>query len=241
MNKENNCLADNDKLLIAEGITKRFRSGDTYLDVLKGASLELKPAQFGILSGPSGSGKSTLLYILGGLEKPDSGQIIFDGEPIDKFNNSRLDNYRNQKIGFVFQMHYLLPDFTALENVMIPAMIHGIANDTALERAKTLLGQLSLGERINHYPNQLSGGEQQRVAVARALINAPRLIFADEPTGNLDRENALLLLKLFRKLVEDTGVCVLIATHDPELAGMGEITFRLHDGKIIGAKELASS
>jgi lipoprotein-releasing system ATP-binding protein len=151
-----------------------------------------------------------------------------------------LDNYRNQKIGFVFQMHYLLPDFTALENVMMPAMISGQSGEAAQERARSLLEQLSLLERINHYPNQLSGGEQQRVAVARALINSPRLIFADEPTGNLDRENAILLLKLFRKLVDDTGVCVLIATHDLELAGMGEITYRLHDGKIIGTKGLAS-
>lgn len=228
-------------LLVSDSITKSFVSGDSSLQVLKGASLELKPGQFAILSGPSGSGKSTLLYILGGLEKPDSGRIVFDGESIDTFTNSKLDNYRNRKIGFVFQMHYLLSDFTALENVMIPALINGQSNDAALDRAKSLLTQLSLGERISHYPNQLSGGEQQRVAVARALINEPRLIFADEPTGNLDRENALLLLKLFRKLVEDTGVCVLIATHDPELAQMGEITFRLHDGKIIGTKGLASA
>jgi lipoprotein-releasing system ATP-binding protein len=240
MNKEKDCLDSGQKLLVADDITKSFRSGDSFLEVLKGVNLELNPAQFAILSGPSGSGKSTLLYILGGLEKPDSGRIIFGGEPIDSFTNSRLDNYRNQKVGFVFQMHYLLPDFTALENVMIPAMINGQSNSLAVERARTLLAQLSLSERINHYPNQLSGGEQQRVAVARALINAPRLIFADEPTGNLDRENALLLLKLFRKLVEDTGVSVLIATHDPELAGMGEMTFRLYDGKIIGSKGLAS-
>jgi lipoprotein-releasing system ATP-binding protein len=240
MNK-GDCLDNTDKLLTAEDITKRFRSGDTYLDVLKGVNLYLKPAQFAILSGPSGSGKSTLLYILGGLEKPDSGRILFDAEPIDTFTNSRLDNYRNQKIGFVFQMHYLLPDFTALENVMMPAMIGGQSDEAALERARQLLTQLSLKERINHYPNQLSGGEQQRVAVARALMNAPRLIFADEPTGNLDRENAILLLKLFRKLVDDTGVCILVATHDQELAGMGDISFRLHDGKIIGTKGLASS
>jgi lipoprotein-releasing system ATP-binding protein len=240
MNKAKDCLHSDQNLLVANDIIKSFRSGDSYLEVLKGVSLELKPAQFAILSGPSGSGKSTLLYILGGLEKPDAGRIIFDGESIDSFTNSRLDDYRNRKIGFVFQMHYLLPDFTALENVMIPAMINGQADNMALERARMILAQLSLSERINHYPNQLSGGEQQRVAVARALINEPRLIFADEPTGNLDRENALLLLKLFRQLVENTGVCVLIATHDPELAAMGEVAFRLHDGKIIGSKGLAS-
>jgi lipoprotein-releasing system ATP-binding protein len=238
MNKGDS-LNDSKLLLEAENVTKRFRSGDTYLDVLKGISLELEPSRLAILSGPSGSGKSTLLYILGGLEKPDSGRILFDGEPIDTFTNSRLDTYRNQKIGFVFQMHYLLPDFTALENVMMPAMISGQSGEAALERAKSLLAQLSLLERMNHYPNQLSGGEQQRVAVARALINSPRLIFADEPTGNLDRENAIILLKLFRKLVDDTGVCILIATHDPELAEMGDEAFRLHDGKIIGSKSLA--
>jgi lipoprotein-releasing system ATP-binding protein len=238
---EDSRVDNNQKLLYATNITKRFRSGDTYLEVLKGVSLELGPSQFAILSGPSGSGKSTLLYILGGLEKPDSGRIIFDGEAIDSLTNSQIDHYRNQRIGFVFQMHYLLPDFTALENVMIPAMISSQPREAILERARRLLEQLSLSERANHYPNQLSGGEQQRVAVARALINSPRLIFADEPTGNLDRENAILLLKLFRKLVEDTGVCVLIATHDPELAQMGDMTFRLHDGKIIGAKGLAGN
>jgi len=238
MNK-GDCLNDPKLLLEAENITKRFRSGDTYLDVLKGISLGLESSRLAILSGPSGSGKSTMLYILGGLEKPDSGRIFFNGEPIDTFTNSRLDSYRNQKIGFVFQMHYLLPDFTALENVMMPAMISGQSDQAALERAKSLLTQLSLLERANHYPNQLSGGEQQRVAVARALINSPRLIFADEPTGNLDRENAIILLKLFRKLVDDTGVCILIATHDPELAEMGDKTFRLHDGKIVGSKNLA--
>ncbi|HBZ00131.1 MAG TPA: lipoprotein-releasing system ATP-binding protein LolD [candidate division Zixibacteria bacterium] len=238
MNK-GDCLNDPKLLLEAENITKRFRSGDTYLDVLKGVNLELESSRLAILSGPSGSGKSTLLYILGGLEKPDSGRILFDSEPIDTFTNSRLDSYRNQKIGFVFQMHYLLPDFTALENVLMPAMISGQSDQAALERAKSLLAQLSLLERINHYPNQLSGGEQQRVAVARALMNSPRLIFADEPTGNLDRENAIILLKLFRKLVDDTGVCILIATHDPELAEMGDKTFRLHDGKIVGSKNLA--
>ncbi|HBC47828.1 MAG TPA: lipoprotein-releasing system ATP-binding protein LolD, partial [candidate division Zixibacteria bacterium] len=179
MNK-GDCLNDPKLLLEAENITKRFRSGDTYLDVLKGVNLELESSRLAILSGPSGSGKSTLLYILGGLEKPDSGRILFDSEPIDTFTNSRLDSYRKQKIGFVFQMHYLLPDFTALENVLMPAMISGQSDQAALERAKSLLAQLSLLERINHYPNQLSGGEQQRVAVARALINSPRLIFADE-------------------------------------------------------------
>jgi lipoprotein-releasing system ATP-binding protein len=232
-------LNNDTKLLVAENVAKRFRSGDGYLEVLKGISLDLEPSKLSVLAGPSGSGKSTLLYILGGLEKPDSGKISFKGEAIDSFGPAKLDAYRNQKIGFVFQMHYLLPDFTAIENIMMPALISGLSRPEASDKAAKLLSDLSLYDRKEHYPNQLSGGEQQRVAVARALINTPHLIFADEPTGNLDRENALILIKLFRKLVDHTGVCILIATHDPELAGMGEVSFHLHDGKIIDPKGLA--
>jgi lipoprotein-releasing system ATP-binding protein len=228
-------------LLSADNITKKFRSGESYLEVLKGVSLSIGAGQLGVLTGPSGSGKSTLLYILGGLEKPDSGRIDFDGESVESFSDERIDAYRNINIGFVFQMHYLLPDFTALENVIMPALIKGDSRLDAIKRAEELLGLLSLSERKTHYPNQLSGGEQQRVAVARAMINSPRLIFADEPTGNLDRENATLLLKLFRKLVEDTGVCIFVATHDPELAGMGEVAYYLHDGKIVGPKDVAKT
>jgi ABC-type lipoprotein export system ATPase subunit len=234
-------LDSKDDLIIAENIEKRFRSGEGYLEVLRGVSLSMKSAQLGILSGPSGSGKSTLLYILGGLDKPDTGRITFMGDEVNSFSPAALDIYRNRKIGFVFQMHYLLPDFTALENVMMPALIRGLPSGEASQKATELLRDLSLYERKDHYPNQLSGGEQQRVAVARALINSPHMIFADEPTGNLDRENAWLLLKLFRKLVDDTGVCILIATHDPELAGIGETTFRLHDGKIASPTGVASA
>jgi lipoprotein-releasing system ATP-binding protein len=173
------------------------------------------------------------------LERPEEGDVIFEGEALKSYNDNKLDDYRNRRIGFVFQMHYLLPDFTAMENVLMPALIAGQSRSEAVIRAEALLESLSLGERREHYPNQLSGGEQQRVAVARALINSPRVILADEPTGNLDRENAGLLLKLFRKLVDDTGVSILVATHDPDLAGMGDITFKLYDGKIIGPKDLA--
>lgn len=227
------------KVLIAENIHKKFRSGDGYLAVLKGADLELEPGKLAVLSGSSGSGKSTLLYILGGLEKPDTGHVIFQGQRVNEYGNSQMDDYRNRKIGFVFQMHYLLPDFTAIENVMIPALIRGESYGVAKNKAQALLTRLFVAERQDHYPNQLSGGEQQRVAVARAMINSPMLIFADEPTGNLDRENATELLKLFQELVDDTGVCVLIATHDPELANMGRIKFHLFDGKVDGAKSAA--
>ena len=233
-------VENNRALLVAANIRKRFQSGESVLEVLKGADLLLKSGQLTVLTGPSGSGKSTLLYILGGLENPDDGTVSFEGESLRSLGQSRLDIYRNQKIGFVFQLHHLMPDFTALENVMLPALISGLAKESAAARAEELLRNLSLEERKDHYPNQLSGGEQQRVAVARALVNSPHLILADEPTGNLDRENAALLLKLFRKLVDDTGVCILVATHDPELAAMGDISYQLYDGKIIGPKGLAS-
>lgn len=219
-------------LVDAENIFKKFRSGDGNLEVLRGASLNLEPGSMAVLSGPSGSGKSTLLYILGGLEKPDNGSVMFKGESVWDFSSDRLDTFRNRNIGFVFQMHYLMPDFTALENVMIPAMINNMPHKQALERAQLLLSELSIYERKDHYPNQLSGGEQQRTAIARALINSPELILADEPTGNLDTENANSLLKLFHKLVETTGVSVLIATHDEKVSLMGQVMFRLTGGKI---------
>lgn len=219
-------------LMDAENIFKKFRSGDGYLEVLKGASLTLEPKSLAILSGPSGSGKSTLLYVLGGLERPDSGTVKFKGNSVWNYSPDLLNGFRNKDIGFVFQMHYLMPDFTTLENVMIPAMIYNMPRKQALERAQSLLSELSIYERKDHYPNQLSGGEQQRTAVARALINSPELVLADEPTGNLDRENTDSLLKLFHKLVETTGVSVLIATHDEIVSEMGQAKFRLTRGKI---------
>ncbi|MEE8417439.1 MAG: ABC transporter ATP-binding protein [candidate division Zixibacteria bacterium] len=219
-------------LMDAENIFKKFRSGDGYLEVLKGASLTLEPKSLAILSGPSGSGKSTLLYVLGGLERPDSGTVNFKGNSVWNYSSDLLNGFRNKDIGFVFQMHYLMPDFTTLENVMIPAMIYNMPRKQALERAQSLLSELSIYERKDHYPNQLSGGEQQRTAVARALINSPELVLADEPTGNLDRENTDSLLKLFHKLVETTGVSVLIATHDETVSEMGQAKFRLTRGKI---------
>lgn len=222
-------------LLAAENIFKRFRSGDGYLEVLKGASLSLDAGSLAVLSGPSGSGKSTLLYIIGGLEKPDAGEIMYKGDSVWAYGPNRLDEYRNKKIGFVFQMHYLMPDFTALENVMIPGLIKGLSYQEAAEKGGALLSELSIYDRRDHYPNQLSGGEQQRTAVARALINSPELILADEPTGNLDRENAESLLKLFDKLVETTGVSVLIATHDSKVAESGRVAFTLAGGRIDGS------
>jgi len=188
--------------------------------------------ELAVLSGQSGSGKSTFLYILAGLIKPDSGGIEFNGESVGSFSSEKLDTLRNRKIGFVFQMHHLMPDFTAVENVMIPALIRGMTREQSLDIACGLLNDLSIYNRKDHYPNQLSGGEQQRAAVARALINSPELLLADEPTGNLDRENADSLIKLLVKLVDITGVGALIATHNPELAGAGRRLFQLKEGRI---------
>ncbi|MEE9552895.1 MAG: ABC transporter ATP-binding protein [candidate division Zixibacteria bacterium] len=219
-------------LLSANNIIRRFRSGDKYLEVLTGADLELNQGELATLSGPSGSGKSTLLYILGGLDRPDSGEVLFKNESVWSLKDYKLERFRNRKIGFVFQMHYLLPDFTAIENAIIPALIAGVPRSDAMEKAKSLFSDLSIYDRKDHYPNQLSGGEQQRTAVSRALINSPELLLADEPTGNLDKENADSLLKLIAKLVETTGVSVLVASHDPRVADMGSRVFRLTDGRI---------
>jgi len=220
-------------LLNAEKICKKFPSGDGFIEVLRGVSLQLDKGELSILSGQSGSGKSTFLYILAGLIKPDSGNIEFDGESINEFKPEKLDMFRNRKIGFVFQMHHLMPDFTAVENVMMPALVMGRSRDQSYENASELLSTLSVDHRKNHYPNQLSGGEQQRVAVARALINSPELLLADEPTGNLDKENADSLIKLLMKLVDITGVGVLIATHNPDLVKTGKKSFRLSEGRIM--------
>jgi len=219
-------------MLIAKNIKKSFKSGETNLEVLRGVDIELQENEFSIITGRSGSGKSTLLYILGGLVTPDDGYIEFKGERISDFTDNQVENFRNKQIGFVFQMHHLLPDFTALENVIFPALIGETDRDLAIDKACKLLTELDIYDRKDHFPNQLSGGELQRTAVARALINSPALILADEPTGNLDRENAESLIKLFRKLVETINVGVFIATHNPELAGLGGRKYRLTDGNI---------
>lgn len=220
-------------LLKAENINKRFRSGEGYIEVLKSASLQVDKGEFVILSGQSGSGKSTLLYILGGLIKPDSGQVEYNGKPLRDYNSDDFDRLRNKKIGFVFQMHHLMPDFTALENTIIPAMIKGENKEKAIENACRLMSDLSIYDRRTHYPGQLSGGEQQRVAVARALINSPELLLADEPTGNLDQENADSLIKIMMKLTDTSNVGVLVATHNPELAKRARKAFHLAEGRII--------
>ena len=189
------------------------------LESLKGVDLEVKQGEIVTIVGASGAGKSTLLNILGTLDRPDSGRIFIDNVEVSGLNNTNLSHFRNQRIGFIFQFHHLLSEFDAIENVCIPAFIAGTSRKEAEKRAIELLKLLGLGERLNHKPNELSGGEQQRVAVARALINNPSLIFADEPSGNLDSANALELHKLFIKLRDEFHQTFVIVTHNQDLAG----------------------
>ncbi|MEE4215202.1 MAG: ABC transporter ATP-binding protein [Bacteroidales bacterium] len=215
-------------MITAKNISKSF--GD--LRVLKGINLNIRESEIVTIVGPSGAGKTTLLQILGTLDKADSGSVEYDGLFLDKLNEKQLSRFRNEQIGFVFQFHQLLPEFTALENVCIPAYIGGKARQEAEDRGRQLLGFLGLKDRLEHKPSELSGGEQQRVAVARALINNPRVILADEPSGNLDTENKQELHKLFFDLRDRFGQTIVIVTHDRELSGMSDRKIEIRDGII---------
>ena len=203
------------------------------LEVLKGVSLEVKPSEVVSIVGPSGAGKTTLLQILGTRSKMDSGTLKIDSEEVGKLGDDALSDFRNRKIGFVFQFHNLLPEFTALENVMIPAFIAGRSRKDAEAAAKALLDDLGLAERLSHKPSQLSGGEQQRVAIARALINNPSVIFADEPSGNLDSKTKEELHRLLFSLRDKYGQTIVIVTHDPELAAMSDRSLFMRDGVFV--------
>lgn len=216
-------------MLVARGIVKSY--GD--LQVLKGVGLEIGNGEVVSIVGSSGAGKSTLLHILGTLDQPDAGEIFFDGVPVHGMKGKTLAKFRNNRIGFVFQFHHLLPEFTALENVSIPGWIAGKGKKETAERARYLLGILGLSDRLDNKPGALSGGEQQRVAVARALINEPRIVFADEPTGNLDSANARELHHLFMKLRNEFGQTFLIVTHNEELAGMSDRVLHMKDGLML--------
>lgn len=202
------------------------------VEVLKGIDLHIAKKEIVSIVGASGAGKSTLLHILGTLDKADRGQIIIDGTEINKLNDTALAAFRNQKIGFVFQFHHLLPEFTAIENICIPAYINGMTKKEATAKAERLLDYLNLLERKNHKPSELSGGEQQRVAVARALINDPAVVLADEPSGNLDSKSAQELHQLFFNLRDEMGQTFVIVTHNTALASMSDRTIAIKDGKI---------
>ncbi len=203
------------------------------VEVLKGIDLEISKSEIVTIMGASGAGKTTLLQIIGTLDKADKGEIIFNGNNLNNFNDKRISQFRNKHIGFIFQFHHLLPEFNTIENVCLPAYIAKTSKKQAIERAEQLLEYLNMSERKLHKPSELSGGEQQRVAVARALINSPDIILADEPSGNLDSNNARELHNLFFKLREKFNQTFLIVTHNQELANMSDRTFFMKDGKII--------
>jgi lipoprotein-releasing system ATP-binding protein len=202
------------------------------LPVLKGIHLDIKQAEVVAIVGASGAGKTTLLQILGTLEKPDSGELLFGEVNPFKLNDRALSAFRNKHIGFIFQFHQLLPEFTALENVMIPALIHGASKSVASARASSLLDKMNLAGRVGHKPSALSGGEQQRVAVARALMNEPQLLLADEPSGNLDSKHAKELHELFFSLREELNQTIVIVTHNEELSLMADRRLTMMDGQI---------
>ena len=210
-------------------ITKSFGS----LQVLRGIDLDIQKGQVVSIVGPSGAGKTTLLQIMGTLDQADTGQIIIDGQDVSQLSQKKLAQFRNQHIGFVFQFHQLLPEFTALENIMIPAFIGGVSKKEARQHVMELLEFMGLTERANHKPNELSGGEKQRVAVARALINRPAVVMADEPSGSLDTQNKAELHRLFFDLRDRFGQTFVIVTHDEELASMTDRTIHIQDGRII--------
>lgn len=217
-------------IIRAESITKSFGS----LNVLKGIDFEAQKSEVVSIMGASGAGKSTLLQILGTLSTPDGGSLEIDGTDVLSLGGKALSAFRNKKIGFVFQFHHLLPEFTSLENVMIPAFIAGKSERDARKSATELLCELGLGERLSHKPSELSGGEQQRVAIARALVNNPAILFADEPSGNLDSVTKAELHSLFFTLRDKFGQTIIIVTHDPELAAMCDRTLYMKDGMFVG-------
>ena len=216
-------------MIKADGIEKSFGT----LKVLKGIGFEVAKSEVVSIMGASGAGKSTLLQILGTLSTPDAGSLLIDGVDVFRLGSKELSEFRNRRIGFVFQFHHLLPEFTALENVMIPAFIAGRSKKDAETAAKELLTELGLAERFTHKPSELSGGEQQRVAIARALINKPAVLFADEPSGNLDTRTKEELHKLFFSLRDKYGQTIVIVTHDPELAQMCDRSLYMVDGQFV--------
>ena len=223
-------VAESAASLRLDGIERRFRQGDRWLEVLRGAELILAAGEIVALIGPSGSGKSTLLQVAGLLEHPDGGEVYVGVRPCGSLPDAERTRIRRESLGFVYQFHHLLPEFSALENVMLPQMLRGIERRRARERARELLRTLGLAERESHRPARLSGGEQQRVAIARAMANRPTVLLADEPTGNLDEATADVVFAEFLRLVRDEGSAALVATHNERIAAKMDCVLRLHEG-----------
>lgn len=216
-------------LISARNIRKSYGK----LEVLKGIDLEINASEIVCITGESGAGKSTLLHILGTLDKPDAGELFIKDQQVNSLESNRLSKFRNQNLGFVFQFHQLLPEFSALENACMPSWISGIGKKEAIEKAMPLFNMLGIADRVHHKPNELSGGEQQRVSVVRALINNPAVVFADEPSGNLDSKNARSLHDYFLRLRDELGQTFVIVTHNPELADLADRHLQMRDGLFI--------
>ncbi|MGI4850479.1 MAG: ABC transporter ATP-binding protein [Janthinobacterium lividum] len=225
-------MNDMNSVLKIQHLKRTFRQGEIVLDVLKDINFDLKQGEIVALVGPSGSGKSTLLQIAGLLERPSSGEVIIQNQNCGHMNDQSRTALRRQKVGYVYQFHHLLPEFSALENIALPQMINGVPLADAYGRAEILLKSLSLDTRSSHRPSKLSGGEQQRVAILRALANKPALLIADEPTGNLDEETAQQVFDELKNLVKESQMAALIATHNLELAGKMDRILTLHQGKL---------
>jgi lipoprotein-releasing system ATP-binding protein len=221
-------------ILSTKNITKNYpaKNGTAAVEVLKGVDLEIESGSITAIVGASGSGKSTLMHILGGLDKPSSGEVYFNDQNIAVFTDEQLSKFRNREIGFVFQFHHLLPEFSALENVMMPALIGNLSPKEVTNKATQLLTQFGLSDRLDHRPSMLSGGEQQRVAMARALMNDPSVLLADEPTGNLDEKNTNDLIEQIIALRSSRNLTIVLVTHDKEIAQRCDHTFTLRNGVI---------
>jgi ABC-type lipoprotein export system ATPase subunit len=218
-----------------EGLKKSFHKDSVEISVLKGIDVAVAEREFITIMGPSGAGKSTLLYILGTLDAPTEGRILYRGRNIREFTRDEENRFRNEKIGFVFQFYHLLQDFNIIENITIPLLISGIRMGEATAKAEVFLDMMGLKERRNHRPGELSGGEQQRVAIARALVNEPEIILADEPTGNLDRKTGQEVLQYMLAVKERLGAILIMVTHDPEIGNMGGRRFHMVDGELFSS------
>ncbi|GBD37909.1 Lipoprotein-releasing system ATP-binding protein LolD [bacterium HR37] len=222
-----------DLLVEVRGLRKVFVTNGSKVEALRGIDIQIKRGETLAVVGVSGSGKSTLLHILGTLDRPTEGEVLYEGEDVFKKNDNELALFRNREIGFVFQFHYLLQEFTALENVMMPLLIQGVDMERARSMASEVLERVGLGDRLNHRPGELSGGEQQRVAIGRAVVLKPKIVLADEPTGNLDLATGRSVLDLLLELNRDYGITLVVVTHNPEVAGRMERRIKLLDGKIV--------
>ncbi len=220
-------------IIKVENLVKIYDSGPQKVEVLKGLTFDVKPAEVVVIKGPSGVGKSTLLHIVGALDVPTSGKVFLNGQDINALSNAQLARFRNKTVGFVFQFHHLLPEFTAFENVLIPSIMHEPLTHKKEAYARYLLEEVGLGHRLDHKPNELSGGEQQRVAVARALVNKPKVLLADEPTGNLDRKNSEMLYELMLSLNQKFNQTLVIVTHDEHMTLKANRIIELDDGQIV--------